>query len=140
MSSEDKAAGAAAVRNSPRQTGQTAPPPKGDFAARCAKCAPKFQPEAKPPQGPILASPCGGTVYHGGPCRIRTCDQVIMSHTGAGCKALPEKGLQDGESSVTPSVTPESEKAVILAALRGLDRDTLLDLLADALGGAKAGQ
>jgi len=63
-----------------------------------------------------------------------------MSHTGAGCKALPDKGLQDGESSVTPSVTPESEKAVILAALRGLDRDTLLDLLADALGGAKAGQ
>ena len=53
---------------------------------------------------------------------------------------MPDKGLQDGETSVTPTVTPESEKAVILAALRGLDRDTLLDLLADALGGAKAGQ
>lgn len=74
---------------------------------------------------------------NGGPCRIRTCDLVIKSHTGEGCKALPDKGLQDGESSVTPSVTPDSEKAVILAALRGLDRDTLLDLLAEALGGAK---
>ena len=38
---------------------------------------------------------------------------MIMSHTGAGCKALPEKGLQDGESSVTPSVTPTDGKPCV---------------------------
>ena len=37
------------------------------------------------------------------------------------------------EGPVTPTVTPESRKAVLRALLEELDRDTLLDLLGDLL-------
>jgi hypothetical protein len=43
--------------------------------------------------------------------------------------------LQTGAIPVTPNVTPESEKTAILEALRGMGRDELLALLADALTG-----
>ena len=79
---------------------------------------------------------------NGGPCRSRTCDLVIKSHRAEGCKPLENNGLHSEENPVTPQVTPESEKdatadprQTLLDALRGVDRDTLLAVLADVLAG-----
>ncbi len=77
--------------------------------------------------------------YFGGPCRTRTCDQVIMSHTDWSCKDLCINDLQAGENPVTPTVTPaipKDPKQTLLNALRAMPRDVLLEALAEALGGS----
>ncbi|MCX5769235.1 MAG: hypothetical protein NTZ09_03010 [Candidatus Hydrogenedentes bacterium] len=50
------------------------------------------------------------------------------------------KDLQDAEKPVTPTVTPESQidrKKALLEALHGVDRETLLEVLAEVLTDAK---
>jgi len=48
--------------------------------------------------------------------------------------------LQDGANPVTPPVTPESQidhKKALLEALHGVDRETLLEVLAEVLTDAR---
>ena len=75
---------------------------------------------------------------NGGPGRIRTYNQGIMSLDVTGCNSLETDDLQAGENLVTPLVTLENEMDVkkdLAAALRGLSKKELLAMLADVLGG-----
>jgi len=66
---------------------------------------------------------------------IRTSDPLLPKQESEGCNESDSNALQTGDSSVTPDVTPDSQKAAILAALRGMDPDELRALLAEALNG-----
>ncbi len=57
-----------------------------------------------------------------------------VAKTGRVVSGLHSNDLQSTKNPVTPNVTPE-EKRPILDALRGMDNDALIALLAEALAG-----
>ena len=71
---------------------------------------------------------------------IRTRDPLRVKQVSGASNDLEQANLQDGEKPVTPTVTPESQidrKKALLEALRGVDRETLLEVLAEVLTDAK---
>ena len=74
----------------------------------------------------------------GGRYWTRTSDILRVRQESTGCKGPVGLNLQDPKDSVTPDVTPESEidpKKALLEAFRGVDRKSLLPVLADVLAG-----
>lgn len=74
----------------------------------------------------------------GGRHRTRTCDILRIRQAWAGCKVLRGNVLHGGVNPVTPNVTPDLEidpKERLLEALRGVDRETLLAVITEALTG-----
>jgi len=65
---------------------------------------------------------------------VRTRDIQLGKLDGSAYKPLSINDLQGSENPVTPQVTPETPKdakMVLLEALQGVDRATLLEVIAD---------
>ncbi|HPO16989.1 MAG TPA: hypothetical protein PLI09_26360 [Candidatus Hydrogenedentes bacterium] len=76
----------------------------------------------------------------GAPGWTRTSGHRLRRQDTESCKDLGDNDLQKEENPVTPTVTPQIEKGAILEALRGMGRDELLMLLAEALVGKNEGR